>query len=81
MKAINPRTIESFAMLNGKVGEEFYSAKKDNHLQSLAIYHNRKIKTERVIATSIFTSSVSTKENVGYRTPQSKFITLVTITH
>lgn len=42
--------MESWMIVNGKVGDHFYSDKKDRHLTAISAAHGRKIKTERFIA-------------------------------
>jgi len=42
-------SMESWAMANAKIGDVFYSDKKDRHLTAIATHHNRKITTERLI--------------------------------
>ncbi len=61
-------TMESWMIVNGKVGEHFYSDKKDGYLTSLSTYYKRKIKTERLITVT-----------TGGKTPESKYITKVTL--
>lgn len=46
------RTMESWMIANGKVGEHFYSDKMDRHLTAIACHLDRKIKTERLITVS-----------------------------
>lgn len=43
-------TLESWMIANGKVGDIFFSKKKDRHLTAIATHHKRKIITERLIA-------------------------------
>lgn len=44
--------MESWMIVNGKSGEQFFSEKPDRHLTALASYHQRKIITEKLIAIS-----------------------------
>ena len=46
---VKERTVESFMIGNGKVGDIFYSHKLDNHLTAIATHHKRKIQTERLV--------------------------------
>lgn len=43
------RTLESWMITSGKIGDSFYSEKNDNHLTAIATHCNRKIITERVV--------------------------------
>jgi hypothetical protein len=44
-----PRTMESWVLMNGKIGDVFFTIKGDKHLSAIALSNNRKIKTERVV--------------------------------
>lgn len=59
-------TMESWMILNGKVGDEFYSKKVDRHLTAIATHHNRKITTERLLVVT-----------TGGKTPKAEYITKV----
>ena len=61
-------TMESWMIANAKPGESFYSDKLDRNLTAIAAHHNRKIKTERLIAVT-----------TGKSIPKSKYITKVTL--
>ena len=59
-------TMESWMIVNGKSGEQFYSDKADRHLTAISTHHKRKIKTERLITVT-----------TGGKVPESKYITKV----
>lgn len=42
-------TIESWAMVNGKQGDVFYTDKHDGSITAIASYYKRKVITERLI--------------------------------
>lgn len=44
-----PRTLESFMMVKGKQGDVFYSKRHDSMIQTVSIYYERKVTTERVL--------------------------------
>jgi len=46
---VKERTVESFMIGNGEVGDIFYSHKIDRHLTAIATHHKRKIQTERLL--------------------------------
>lgn len=43
-------TMESWMLANGKVGDSFFSTKKDKDITALAVHHKRKVVTERFVA-------------------------------
>jgi hypothetical protein len=53
--------IESWLIANAKKGTIFYTNKKDNNMTSLASYHKRKIKTERLITITIGKQNLQAK--------------------
>lgn len=48
-----PRSIESFMMVNGETGDVFFSNKQDKDITAIASYYERQVRTERVIVVSI----------------------------
>lgn len=49
LKAKNPRTLESWMMVNGKKGDYFYSDKIEANVTATAHYYGRKIITKRFV--------------------------------
>jgi hypothetical protein len=66
--------LEKYMIVNGKVGDTFYSNLIDRHITAIAFYYKRKIKTERVVVIS----SERTEKN-NFKELDAKYITLVTI--
>lgn len=64
----NPSTIESWMIVNGKKGKEFYTEKQDKHLTALSTYYGRKITTERMMVIT-----------TGGKEPKAKYITKVVL--
>lgn len=62
------RTLESWMIANGKVGDYFYSDKMDKHLTAISTHHQRKITTERLITIT-----------TGGKEPNAQYITKVTL--
>lgn len=67
-KEMTQRTLESWFIANGKIGQHFYSDKADRHLTAISTHHKRKIKTERLITVK-----------AGGKKPESQYITKVTL--
>lgn len=65
---MNPRSIESWAVVNGKEGDVFYTEKKDKDITSIATKFGKKVSTEKVILITISKPA-----------PEVKFVTKVTI--
>ena len=59
---------ESWAIANAKTGTIFYTDKEDRHITAFSTYHQRPLKTERMLVVS-----------TGGKTPTAKYITKVTI--
>lgn len=58
-----PKKTTSFAswqLSTGKAGDIFYSEKENRYITGLAVYHNRKVKTERLIAVSTIATKPQT---------------------
>jgi hypothetical protein len=58
-----PKKTTSFAswqLSTGKAGDVFYSEKENRYITGLAIYHRRKVKTERLIAVSTIATKPQT---------------------
>jgi hypothetical protein len=68
MKGRKVKSMESFAIINGKPGDSFYTHKKDKDVTAIATYYKKKVSTERIIA-------ISKKED----SPISTMITKVTL--
>lgn len=68
MKGSYQKTFEGYMLVNGRKNEVFYSNKKDNEITALSTYYKRKVKTERLLTTSI-------KKSI----PVSKYITKITL--
>lgn len=62
------KTFESIALANGKKGDIFYTEKLQKHLTAIAVFHKRKIQTERIVAIK-----------AGGTEPEAKYITRITI--
>jgi hypothetical protein len=61
-------TLESWMIANGKSGQSFYTEKKDKTITALAVFHKRKVKTERLITIT-----------TGGKIPDAQYITKVTL--
>ena len=55
------RTMESWMVANGKVGEVFYTEHPDKDITALSSYHKRKLKTERVFVTNYTKDEIECK--------------------
>ena len=60
--------IESYMLINGKIGDVFYTDKLDKSITALSCYYKRAILTERLITIT-----------TGGKTPIAKYITKVTL--
>lgn len=63
------RTPETWSIVNGKAGDQFYTEKPDRYLTAISGYHNRKITTERMVVVTI----------KGNEKPEARNITRVTL--
>lgn len=50
---MNPRTADTWALKNGKVGQSFLSFQPDKNITALATHYGRKITTERMVAVTL----------------------------
>jgi len=61
-------TVESYLLLNCKEGDSFYTDKQDKEMTACAVFHQRKIITERLITIT-----------TGGKEPIAKYIVKVTL--